>query len=60
MRLATALGCTVAELMGEDCATRPATEDEIKFALFGGDEDISDEQYEEVKKYADYVKARGK
>ena len=35
-------------------------EDEIKFALFGGDAEITDEMFEEVKQFAAFVKARGK
>jgi len=40
--------------------TKPAkvTEDDIKFALFGGSEEITDEMYEEVKRFAAYVRAR--
>ena len=58
--LASALGCTVAELMGETVENRLPTDDEIKFALFGGDSDITDEQFEEVKRYALYLKERGR
>ena len=32
----------------------------IKFALFGGDEPITDEMIEEVKQFAAFVKARAK
>ena len=60
-RLAAALGCSAAELLGEDVETRQPTDNEIKFALFGGDaEEISDEQLEEVKRYAHYLKERKK
>ena len=39
----------------------PLPDDEaIKFALFGGDEPISDEMYEEVRQFAAFLKARGK
>lgn len=58
--LASALGCTVAELMGETVETRKPTDAEIKFALFGGDQEITDEQFEEVKRYALYLKERGR
>ena len=34
------------------------TEDEIKFALFGGSDEITDEMWEEVKRFAAYVRAR--
>ena len=36
------------------------SEEEIKFALFGGDGEITDEMYEEVKQFAAFVKARNK
>jgi len=37
---------------------RAVTDEEIKFALFGGDGNITDEMYEEVKKFAAYLKHR--
>ena len=37
---------------------RPVSDDEIKFALFGGDGDITDAMYEEVKQFAAMVKLR--
>ena len=36
------------------------SEEEIKFALFGGDGEITDEMYEEVKQFAAFVKARSR
>ena len=51
-------------LTGEDApesagyAQRPATDEEIKFALFGGDGDITDAMYEEVKRFAAFIKQR--
>lgn len=33
--------------------------DVLKFALFGGDKEITDEQLEEVKRFAKFVKERG-
>ena len=52
-------------LTGEETKKAPAPEgersvsdDDIKFALFGGDEDITDEMYEEVKRFAKLVKLR--
>lgn len=35
-----------------------ATDDDIKFALFGGEKEITDEMYEEVKSFAQYVKEK--
>ena len=58
-RIATKLGCTVSDLMGESQPTRPVIRDEdIKFTLFGGDAEITDEQFEEVKRFAQFVKMR--
>lgn len=37
---------------------RTVTDDAIKFALFGGDGDITDAMYEEVKLFAQMVKLR--
>lgn len=34
------------------------TDDDIKFALFGGDGEITDAMYEEVKQFAQMVKMR--
>ncbi len=42
---------------GED-SLRPISDDEIKFALFGGDGEITDAMYDEVKKFAAFVKQR--
>ena len=48
-------------LMCKDKNKRPSvTDDDIKFALFGGDEEITDEMYEEVKSFAAYVKQKYK
>ena len=37
---------------------RSVSDDDIKFALFGGDGDITDEMYDEVKRFAKLVKLR--
>lgn len=37
---------------------RSVSDDDIKFALFGGDGEITDEMYDEVKRFAAYVKQR--
>lgn len=34
------------------------TDEQIKFALFGGDEEITDDMYAEVKQFAAFVKQR--
>ena len=35
---------------------RPVSDEDIKFALFGGDGEITDEMYEEVKRFANFIK----
>lgn len=47
-------------LLGNDTSKTkdPATDEEIKFALFKGSEGITDEMYEEVKRFAEMVKLR--
>lgn len=37
---------------------RNVSDEEIKFALFGGDGEITDAMYDEVKRFAAYLKAR--
>jgi len=38
---------------------RPVSEDDIKFALFNGDVDeITDEMYEDVKRFAQFIKEK--
>lgn len=37
---------------------RTVNDDDIKFALFGGDRDITDAMLEEVRQYAEFVKIR--
>ena len=60
------LGITPAEVLTGQKETAPSagsgsrvTDEDIKFALFGGDGEITDEMYEEVKKFAAYLKHRG-
>ena len=52
-------------LLGEETKEAPAgsgersiSDDDIKFALFGGDGDITDAMYDEVKNFAAFVKQR--
>ena len=53
------------ELIGEEnkkvptvSGERSVGDDEIKFALFGGDGEITDAMYEEVRRFAAFVKQR--
>lgn len=36
------------------------TEDDVKVALFGGDKEVTDEMWDEVKNFVDYVKQKRK
>ena len=39
-------------------STKDVADEDIKFALFGGDKEITDAQFEEVKRFARYVRER--
>lgn len=59
MKLSKYFGVSVEYLMGEEPASHPVIRDEdIRFALFGGDAEITDAQFEEVKRFAQFVKMR--
>ena len=64
-KLSKYFNVTVAELLGEETEKTPTnsgersvSDDDIKFALFGGDGEITDAMYEEVRKFAAFVKQR--
>ena len=63
--IAEYLGLPVEQILtGEKNAPAPegrraVTDEDIKFALFGGDGEITDEMYEEVKRFAAYIKSTG-
>lgn len=63
-RIADYFGVTTDYLLGKsnkvpaDSGKRPLSDEEIKFALFGGDGDITDEMYEEVRNFAAFIKRR--
>lgn len=59
-KIAKYFNVSVAYLLGEgdEPQSRSATDDEIKFALFGGTEGITDDMFDEVKAYAQFVKER--
>lgn len=65
LRLSELFGVSVDYLLGvEEKEKAPAedskriTDDDIKFALFGGSGEITDAMYEEVRSFADFVKRR--
>ncbi len=60
-KLAEYFGVTTDYLLGQSESREPVrrvSDADIKFALFGGDGNITDEMYEEVKKFAAFVKDR--
>ena len=63
-KIAGYFGVTVAHLLGEETKNpsadsgREISDADIKFALFGGDGEITDAMYEEVKRFAEMVKLR--
>lgn len=62
--IAEFFGITPEEILTGEKETAPRTpgrsisDEDIKFALFGGDGEITDEMYEEVKRFAQYIKDR--
>ena len=58
-KLAEYLGVTTDYLLTGQAEAKPKiTDDDIKFALFGGDGEITDAMYEEVKQCAAFVRQR--
>ena len=55
-KIAEHFGVSVDYLYGGD--TSAALEKELKVALFGGDGEVTDEMWEEVKRYAQYIKEK--
>ena len=63
-KLAEYFGVTTDYLLGQSEERAPAdkprtvSDEDIKFALFGGDGEITDAMYDEVKKFAAFIKQR--
>ena len=63
-KIAAYFGVTTDFLLGKtekapaESGKRSVSDDEIKFALFGGDGEITDAMYDEVKRFAAFVKQR--
>ena len=64
-KIASYFGVSVGYLLGEETEKAPAddgkrsvSDDDIKFALFRGREEITDAMYEEVLNFAEYVARR--
>lgn len=64
-KIASYFGVSTDYVLGKETKKAPAesgkrsvSDDEIKFALFGGDGEITDAMYDEVKRFAAFVKQR--
>ena len=58
-KLADYFHVSVEYLMGSEPVEHDQMDD-LKFALFGGEEEITDEMFEEVKAFAEFVKQKYK
>lgn len=61
-KFANFLGVSVDTLLGKGVTQegKAVADDEIKFALFGGDKEITDEMFQEVKASVEFVKLKNK
>ena len=63
-KLADYFDVTVDYILGKTDERKPinhdVTDDDIKFALFGGDGEITDEMYNDVKNFAQFIKEKYK
>ena len=64
-KIASYFNVSVGYLLGEeeekmptDTGRREISDEDIQFALFGGNDEITEAMYEEVKKFAAYIKQR--
>lgn len=64
-KIASYFNVSVGYLLGEeeektptDTGRREVSDADIQFALFGGNDEITESMYEEVKKFAAYIKQR--
>lgn len=60
LKLGEFFDVSVDYLLKGNSNTPQPTSDDIKFALFDGETGISDEAYEEVKRFAQYIKEKYK
>lgn len=60
IRIADYFGVSMDELYGREPAEKAISDDDLKFALFGGEGEITDEMFAEVKAFAEFVKMKNK
>ena len=58
VKIAEYFGVSVDYLYGT--GTAPDMDKALKAALFGGDGEVTDEMWDEVKRYAEYIREKGK
>lgn len=57
-KIANYFDVTVDYLLGESDIPRRTTDADIKVALFGGDGEVTDEMWDEVRNFAEYVRSK--
>ncbi len=57
-KIADYFGVSLGYLLGEEAAPQKVDDAALKFALFGGDGEVTDEMFEEVRSFAAFVKRR--
>lgn len=60
LKLSEYFGVSVDYLLGKTDNKPEVSDDDIKFALFGGDGEITDEMYNDVKNFAQFIKEKYK
>lgn len=58
--IAKLFGVSVDYLVGNEPVEQAISERDLQVALFGGDEEVTDEMWEEVKSFAEFVKSKNK
>ncbi len=57
-RLANYFNVSIDYILDNTDNPRAAIDDDVKVALFGGDGEVTDEMWNEVKQFADFVRAK--
>lgn len=57
-KLSAYFGLPTSQILGEPAPAPQADDEALKFALFGGREDITPEMFEEVRSFAQFILAR--
>lgn len=60
IKIAAACNVSVDYLLGSDNGSESVTDDDIRFALSGGEEPITQAQLEEVKQFVRFIRERDK